>query len=155
MKVLKTLSVLLLLVFLSASAMAQDIEKIGAQDLKRIIDSSKGRVLVINFWATWCAPCVKEFPGLMALRQEFPESDLNIVGISVDYNIRPVENFVKQHKVNFPIHLDDGSISTMLSVQSIPRTVIYNPAGEQILDHLGFISEESFRHIVERLLGKL
>ena len=152
MKALKILPVLLLLFFLPASVMAQNIQKAGVQDLRNIIDSSKGRILIINFWATWCGPCVKEFPGLMNLRKGFSEDDLQIVGISLDYSMKPVENFVKQHKVNFPIFLDDESISSMLSLKSIPRTLIYNRAGEKILDHLGFISEESFQHIVERLL---
>ena len=133
-----------------AQAQAQTVEKIGAQDLRLIIDSGKGRVLVINYWATWCVPCVKEFPGLVALRQQYPESDLHLVGISVEYNIRPVENFLKQHKVNFPIYLDNGEISEMLSIKSIPRTVIYSRSGEKILDHLGYISEESFLHVVDR-----
>ena len=152
MKALKILPVLLLLFILPASVMAQNIQKAGVEDLRNIIDSSKGRILIINFWATWCGPCVKEFPGLMNLRQGFSEDDLQIVGISLDYSMKPVENFVKQHKVNFPIFLDDESISSMLSLKSIPRTLIYNRAGEKILDHLGFISEESFQHIVERLL---
>jgi thioredoxin-related protein len=63
-----------------------------------------------------------------------------------------VENFIKQNKVNFPILLDDGSISEMLDIGSIPRTLIYDRQGKKVLDHLGFISEESFRHVVQRLL---
>lgn len=151
MNFLKTLPLLLLLLLPSA-APAQDIPTAGVHDFKNIVQSSKGKVLIVNFWATWCAPCIQEFPGLMNLRREFSEDELTIVGISLDYSRRPVENFVKQNKVNFPILLDDESIGSMLSVKSIPRTLIYNRAGEKILDHLGFISEESFRHVVERLL---
>jgi len=88
----------------------------------------------------------------MNVRKEFTEDELAIIGISMDYGMRPVENFVKLNKVNFPIVLDDESIGSMLDIKSIPRTLIYNRAGEKILDHLGFISEESFRHVVERLL---
>lgn len=152
MNTLKTLALLLLLL-LPSTAMSQEIQKVGVQDFKNVIESNRGKVLVINFWATWCAPCVKEFPGLMNLRREFSEDDLTIVGISLDYSLRPVENFVKLNKVNFPILLDDESIASMLSIKSIPRTLIYNRAGEKILDHLGFISEESFRHVVQRLLN--
>jgi Thiol-disulfide isomerase and thioredoxins len=151
MNVLKTCALLLLLL-LPSTAMSQDIPKVGVQDFKNMIESNRGKVLIINFWATWCAPCVKEFPGLMNLRKEFSEDDLTIIGISMDYGMRPVENFVKVNKVNFPIVLDDESIGSMLEIKNIPRTLIYNRAGEKILDHLGFISEESFRHVVERLL---
>jgi thiol-disulfide isomerase/thioredoxin len=152
MKALKTLPLLLLLLLVPLCATAGGVQKVGVKDLRGFIDSSKGRVLVINYWATWCQPCVKEFPGLVNLRRAFPESELNLVGISVDYDVRPVENFLKKHEVNFPIVIDDGSIATMLAVQSIPRTVIYNRKSEKVLDHIGFISEESYRHVVERLL---
>ncbi|PKN40055.1 MAG: hypothetical protein CVU60_17685 [Deltaproteobacteria bacterium HGW-Deltaproteobacteria-18] len=152
MNFLKTSVLILLLSFLPSTAMSQDIQKAGVNDFKNIIETNKGKVLIINFWATWCSPCVKEFPGLMNVRREFSPDDLTIVGISMDYGARPVENFVKVNKVNFPILLDDESIGSMLDIKSIPRTLIYNRAGEKILDHLGFISEESFQHIVERLL---
>lgn len=149
--------ILILILLLPAPLLAQesgaDVAKGGVMELRQIIDQSKGQVLIVNFWATWCAPCVKEFPGLISLRREFPAEKLRIVGISVDYDVRPVENFVKQQQVNFPILLDDGSISSMMNIKSIPRTLIYDQSGEKILDHLGFISEESFRHIVERLLN--
>jgi thiol-disulfide isomerase/thioredoxin len=152
MNFLKTFALILLLSFLPSNALAQDIHKAGIHDFKNIVESNKGKVLIINFWATWCSPCVKEFPGLMNMRREFSEDELTIIGISMDYGMRPVENFVKLHKVNFPILLDDESIGSMLDIKSIPRTLIYNRAGEKILDHLGFISEESFRHVIERLL---
>jgi thiol-disulfide isomerase/thioredoxin len=152
MNLLKIFVLILLLSFLPSNALSQDIHKAGIHDFKNIVESNKGKVLIINFWATWCSPCVKEFPGLMNMRQEFSEDELTIIGISMDYGMRPVENFVKLNKVNFPILLDDESIGSMLDIKSIPRTLIYNRAGEKILDHLGFISEESFRHVIERLL---
>ena len=151
MNFLKTFALLLLLL-LPSTAMSQEIQKVGVQDFKNMIESNQGKVLIINFWATWCSPCVKEFPGLMNLRKSFSEDDLTIIGISMDYGMRPVENFVKLNQVNFPVVLDDDSIGSMLDIKSIPRTLIYNRAGEKVLDHLGVISEESFHHVVERLL---
>ena len=152
MKALKMLPLLMLVLLLPLCAAAGGVQKVGVKDLRGYIDSSKGRVLVINYWATWCQPCVKEFPGLVNLRKAFPESELNVVGISVDYDVRPVENFLKKQDVNFPVVIDDGSIASMIAVQSIPRTVIYNRKSEKVLDHIGFISEENFRHVVQRLL---
>jgi thiol-disulfide isomerase/thioredoxin len=153
MKALKTLIIFLMLLIVPLCAAADGVKKIGVQDLRGIIDSSKGKVLIVNYWATWCSPCVKEFPGLVSVRKEFAESDLHIVGISVDYNPRPVENFIKVNEVNFPILIDDGSIGSMLDIGSIPRTLIYDRQGKKILDHLGFNSEESFRHVIARLIG--
>ena len=100
MKALKTLPLLMLLLLVPLCATAGGVQKVGVKDLRGFIDSSKGRVLVINYWATWCQPCVKEFPGLVNLRKAFPETDLNVVGISVDYDVRPVENFLKKKVLN-------------------------------------------------------
>lgn len=152
MKLRNILVFLLLTLILSTPALAAGVKQIGIKELHTLTEASKGKVLIINYWATWCAPCVQEFPGIVALRNQFPEKDLTIIGISVDNNVRPVENFIAQHKVNFPIYLDNREISTMLSISSIPRTVIYDRSGKKVLDHLGIISEDSVRHLVQELL---
>lgn len=148
--------ILILILLLPTTLLAQEgntsVPKGGVMELREIIDQSTGKVLIVNFWATWCSPCIKEFPGLMSLRKDFPEEKLHIVGISVDYDVRPVEIFIKQKQVNFPIFLDDGSISSMMRIKNIPRTLIYDQSGKKILDHMGYIPEESLRHVVERLL---
>ena len=136
---------------LGSIAHAQTVEKMAATDLMKFIGANKGRVVLVNFWATWCQPCVQEFPGLLALREGFPESELTVIGVSLDYNLRSAQNFVDRKDVNFPVYLDGGDISSTFGVQSIPRTMVFNRAGEKVLDHVGYIEAESFRHIVERV----
>lgn len=145
------LSVLLCLC-LAGNALAQSVDAMGPLELRSLIDASTGRVLVINYWATWCNPCVQEMPGLMALRQKFSETDLQIVGISVDYDANTVSRFVDSRGINFPIYIDNGDISSMLGVSSIPRTMVYDRKGKKVLDHVGLIDEENFDHIVQRVL---
>lgn len=152
MKALRCLACsVLMCVVLTVPALASGVSKMSSQDLTQLLADSKGRVLIVAFWATWCSPCVKEMPGLIQVRNEVPESDLHVVGISLDYNVRAVENFVQQQQVNFPIFIDGGDVSETFGVKSIPRTLIFSRSGEKVLDHLGFISEESFRHVVERV----
>lgn len=153
------LALFLVIVWLSAPGHAQNppqspqsIERIGTKDLMQLIAANKGRVLVLNFWASWCSPCVKEFPGLIALKREYPESKLAIIGVSVDTGPRSVEIFLRKTPVNFPIYLDNGEISDTFAIQGIPRTIIFAPSGETVLDHEGYIPDESFRHVVERAL---
>lgn len=136
---------------LAGPVLAGNVSTISATELQQLVSGSKGRVLIVAFWATWCSPCVKEFPGLVTVRKEIPESDLQMVGISLDHNVRAVENFVQQQQANFPIFMDGGDVSATFGVNSIPRTLIFSRSGEKVLDHLGFISEESFRHVVERV----
>lgn len=151
MKFFKTLVIGLFVLGFSFAAQAQEIRKVNMHDLTTIADASKGRVLVVTFWATWCAPCVKEFPGLVALRKQFSETELDIIGISVDSNPVVVQNFLKKNPANFPIYLDDGDISHALSIRSIPRTLIFNRNGDKVLDHLGFLAEESLVHVVDKV----
>lgn len=141
----------LALLCLCATAQAQTVEKMSAFDLMKYIGSNKGRVVVINFWATWCQPCVQEIPGLIALRDGFPESELAIVGLSLDSGVKAAQTFVDRKNVNFPVYLDDGDVSSTFGVQGIPRTMVFNSAGEKVFDHVGYIEPDSFRHIVERV----
>lgn len=151
MKFFKTIAITLFILGFSFLAQAQEIRKVNTQDLNAIIESSKGRVLVVSFWATWCAPCIKEFPGLVALRQQYPIVDLELIGISVDSNDVVVKNFLKKNPANFSIYLDDGQISHSLGIRSIPRTLIFNRNGEKVLDHLGYIPEENLVHVVDKV----
>lgn len=147
----KIIALLLLLLCLGATAQAQTVEKMSATDLMKFISANKGRVVLVNFWATWCQPCVQEFPGLIALREGFPESELAMVGLSLDYSIKAAQNFVDRKHVNFPVYLDGGDVSSTLGVQGIPRTMVFNRDGKKIFDHVGYIEPASFRHIVERV----
>lgn len=134
-----------------STASAQTVEKMSAMELMKLVEANKGRVVMVNFWATWCAPCIEEMPGLVALREGFPESELTLVGVSLDYNIKAAQNFVDRKGINFPVFLDGGDISSTFDVQGIPRTIVFNGAGEKVFDHVGYIEPASFRHIVERV----
>ena len=151
MKCLKILIISLCILGSAVASQAQEIRKVNMADLDGIIQASKDRVLVVAFWATWCAPCIKEFPGLVSLRQRYPVTDLEVVGISVDSSAIVVQNFLKKTPANFPIYLDDGDISHTLGIRSIPRTLIFSRSGEKVLDHLGYIPEESLTQVVDKV----
>lgn len=151
MKSLPVLVAMFFVLCLGSVGSAQTVEKMSATGLMQFIGANKGRVVVVNFWATWCQPCVQEFPGLIALREGFPESELTVLGVSVDYNLKAAQRFVDRSGVNFPVFLDEGDISSTFDVQGIPRTMVFNGAGKKIFDHVGYIEPASFRHIVERV----
>lgn len=142
---------ILLYALMASSALAAPVSKISAAELMQQMENNKGKVLIVTFWATWCSPCVKEMPGLVSVRNEVPESEMQVLGISLDTSTQAVENFMQQHRINFPICMDGGDVGSTFGVKSIPRTLIFSRSGEKVLDHLGFISAESFRHVVERV----
>lgn len=92
----------------------------------------RGKVIVLNMWATWCGPCIKEIPDFIELQNEFSDKEVEFVGISVDEKgwevVRP---FVKKHNINYRIVLDrEGSIFEKYPLQGLPDTYIINKQGE-------------------------
>jgi len=103
------------------------------------LSSYAGRPLVVNFWATWCAPCVKEMPDLDALAHKYP--GITVVGIAID-TLPNVERFLKKVQVSYPLLVaGHGGISTMKELGNskggLPYTVIFDAGSKPVRDILG------------------
>jgi len=97
--------------------------------------------LVLDFWATWCMPCIKAIPELEKLQQKYEDRGLQVVGINEDAsrNQAKVKPFAAKLKVTFPILLDrDNAFMDKLKVQALPTTLLVAPDGEIIWRHTGF-----------------
>ena len=96
------------------------------------LSSLKGRIVILNFWATYCIPCRKEMPDLATLHSEFGPRGLVILAIS-DEELAKVEPFVKQHSYPFPMLLDPGrKVHTLFGVDGIPKSFIYDRDGKLV-----------------------
>ncbi|PCI25192.1 MAG: hypothetical protein COB67_11020 [SAR324 cluster bacterium] len=92
----------------------------------------KGKILLLNFWATWCIPCVKEMPDFEALLAALEGEDFAILGINVMDSKSRVLRFLKQKKITLPIALDAKGIYPKYKVQNFPTTLILNKEGQEI-----------------------
>jgi thiol-disulfide isomerase/thioredoxin len=116
----------------------------------------RGKVLVLNFWASWCPPCVEEMPALDRIAQEYASKNILIVGIGIDSpsNIR---EFLQKTPVSYPIVLG-GLEGSNLSKQmgntqgALPYTVVINSKGKSIYTKLGKISEEELKKAINSAL---
>jgi peroxiredoxin len=92
----------------------------------------RGKVVLVNFWATWCPPCRKEMPDLDALYAEFKEKGLVILAIS-DEDPGKVQPFIAEHKYSYPILLDPGDkVTKLMAVEGIPRSFVYDREGKLV-----------------------
>ena len=122
------------------------------------LEDYKGKVVLLNFWATWCFPCIKEMPDLETLWQRYRDQGFVVLGISNDdaKKQKRVKNFVKKAELSFPIALDpDSTVSDVYEVAGIPASYIINREGEAVARVLGireWASDEAFA-LVEHLLN--
>jgi thiol-disulfide isomerase/thioredoxin len=101
----------------------------GSQKLSAL----KGKVVFLNFWATWCGPCRLEMPSMENLYSRFKDQGLEILAVNSGEGRNDVASFMKSNKLNFPAALDEsGAISRQYGVQAIPTTFIIDREGEII-----------------------
>jgi peroxiredoxin len=90
----------------------------------------RGQVVLLNFWATWCAPCRDEMPGLATLARELGPRGLAVIGVNYKESKREVQAFVQEQKLGFPVLLDDGGqVAKRYQVFALPVTVLVDRRG--------------------------
>ncbi len=115
----------------------------------------KGKVVILDFWATWCPPCIKSVPFFKEIYDKYRDKGLVVIGISVDISAGTVSRFVKDRKINYIVLMDrDNIVSDMYKVFSIPTTFIIDPDGYIVIRRSGFSNEHAqiFENTVKRLL---
>ncbi|NLI97586.1 redoxin domain-containing protein [bacterium] len=96
-----------------------------------------GKVVVINFWATWCQPCRQEIPQLNALVKDYKDND-EVVFISISKeDPKTVSDFLNENTFTYKIYLDDGQASTLFNVQSVPTHLVIDKKGKLQYEHIG------------------
>jgi thiol-disulfide isomerase/thioredoxin len=113
-----------------------------------------GKVVIVNFWATWCPPCREEIPELLALKAEF-QDQLEIVGISEDDDPpKSVLKFAREQGMTYPIVMATGElIKAYGGVPALPTSFLIDTQGRVVMKHSGLYSFESYEREIRSLLG--
>ena len=112
---------------------------------KWTLKSLRGKVVLVNFWATWCPPCRKEIPDLEALYERFKGQGLVILGIS-DETAAKVQPFVRKDKIAYPVLLDPGrKVNDIYSVEGIPMSFVYNRSGKLVAESMDMRTRQQFQ----------
>lgn len=118
------------------------------------LENWRGKTLVINFWATWCAPCRDEIPDFIAIRREYAAKGVEIIGIALD-NAQSVKPYAQQMGISYPLLIGEGSALEMSRALgnpngALPYTVVVAPNGAIILRHLGRLTKSNLQAILDQ-----
>jgi peroxiredoxin len=114
----------------------------------------RGKVVLLNFWATWCGPCKVEIPWFIDFEQTYKDRNFTVVGISMDddgwTSVRP---YVQQRKINYPVLIGSEEVSTKYGgVDSLPTTFVIDQAGRIASIHVGLVSKSEYENEIRNLL---
>jgi peroxiredoxin len=123
---------------------------------QRNIKEWEGKVLVINFWATWCPPCLKEMPEFEAMQKEFSDKGLQFIGIALD-DAEPVKEFIASKKITYPILLGQDQGTKLAHdmgniVNTVPFTAIVDKKGNIASRKMGTLTKDELVTVVMPLL---
>jgi len=112
-----------------------------------------GKVVIVNFWATWCPPCKEEIPGFIELQKKYSDKGLAVIGVSLDEQGPPlVKQFTTKFGVNYPVVIGNWKLLHDFGGTAIPTTIIIDRSSNVVGKHVGFASQETFEREIVPLL---
>ena len=117
---------------------------------KHTLSQYKGKWVIVNYWATWCPPCLEEVPDLVALYDNHKTKDVMVFGIAFDYeSANEVEKYVDDMLMSYPIVLGDDAVRKQIgSSEVLPTTYIYNPQGQLVKTKRGLVTKKYLEAII-------
>lgn len=114
----------------------------------------KGRVVILDFWATWCGPCRMEIPGFVELQKQYGQQGLTVIGVSLDQEGPSiVKPFLKKFGINYPVVMGDRKIDQAFGGgEGLPTTFIIDREGRIVKKHIGYAPKEEFEKEIKPLL---
>ena len=142
----------LLLTFGSLQARAAEaFPTLNTDAFVRLLQANHGKVVVVNFFATWCPPCREELPGLVALRARYPLDKVAFIGISLDYTQKDLQKYAETLPFNYPVYYAEPDLGPRLGIYALPRNVVYARDGKLALDADGFVPEKDLDELLKKL----
>jgi thiol-disulfide isomerase/thioredoxin len=142
---MKRLLLIAALVLMSGPAFATGFTLSDSLGKTHQLSDYKGKWVLVNFWATWCLPCVKEIPDFSALYDAHKGRDLMVLGVAIDFdNPKEVITYARKLSMSYPLILgDDKTIDQFDRVVGLPTSYLYDPKGSLVLKKVGTLPLET------------
>jgi thiol-disulfide isomerase/thioredoxin len=145
---MRTILLLLLLAAMPAKAEIYDIKQLD-------LASYKGKVVYLDFWASWCKPCQKSFPWMNSLLQKYPAESFTVITVNLDAETESMHHFLGKVKADFDIfHDPSGRIAEEFKIEGMPTSYLIDRSGKVVKKHIGFYTKkiDKYEDEIEELL---
>ena len=141
-----------LLLACSWPSYAADFSLVDMQGKTHRLADYRGKWVLVNFWATWCTPCLSEIPELTSLYDAHKNKDLLVIGIATDSgSSKKVSDFTQAHHISYPVVMGDRKINAQIgAIEVLPTSYLYNPKGEQVSYQAGEVTRASVEAYISK-----
>ena len=145
LKRLSRISLTVLLLILSVGSHAQDSsDSVSSKaQLQQLLDANIGKVIYLDFWASWCIPCRKSFPWMNAMEAKYAEQGFKVITVNVDVEKSLAIDFLQENPASFSIIYDPkGIIAKEFKLKGMPSSYMINKLGKPVSAHVGFYNDK-------------
>ena len=133
--------------------MAPDFALRDSRGASITLSHYKGRVVLLDFWATWCTGCKVEIPWYMEFQTKYNHSGLSVIGVSMDEDgWKSVKAFLKEHPISYSVVIADPDLAKLYGVDSMPMTLLIDRDGRIAASHVGMVEKNAFEGQIQVLL---
>ncbi len=147
------LAFVLCLGFISTAGAKEVYKEADSKAVEDFVHKNKGKIVVVNVFATWCAPCVTEVPDFVKAHNTYPEDKLAMLGVSIDEDKQELSNFVTEQNIAYPVYRVGEEFAVKYQIESIPQTYVHDQSGKLYKRFEGMITFEELQEAVESLLA--
>jgi peroxiredoxin len=137
-----------------SSALAPDFTLPTADGKSIKLSDLRGKVVIVDFWATWCPPCRKGIPDLISLKKKYGNKGFEIIGVSVDTDTKSeVVPFLKEHGMNYPVVYGNVNVYQQYGgIRAVPTSFVIDKQGKIVASYEGLITIETYENHIKKLL---
>ncbi len=145
----RLLGVVLMLLWAGAAS-AQDFVFKDLQGHEQRLQDYRGKWVLVNFWATWCPPCLEEIPDLVSLHEAHKKADMVVIGVALDSSKESVVEFVAKKRVSYPVVVGDYDQAAQVGeVEALPTSYLYDPTGKLVSYQQGMVTRASVESYIK------
>ena len=132
------------------AAQAIEFQLRDLQGQVQTLEQYRGKWVLVNFWATWCPPCLEEIPDLVFLHDRNQKKDLVVIGVAMDYkSVGEIREFGDKMLISYPLVLGDSKVRAQFGrISGLPTTLLYDRKGKLVAQHVGPLTREAVERYI-------